>query len=141
MHITQLSHIIILNKTDKAANCEISYYAQKLGINEDCIVCTATPMGQSPQGIGILEDRIARMLIDDNISKDDVFISNSRQKNALIKARQIAEGMKESLRLGMPTDMLYIDLEELILALGEVTGVTVQDEIIEQVFERFCVGK
>ena len=41
----------------------------------------------------------------------------------------------------MPADLLYIDLEDAVGALGEVTGQTVQDEIIDQVFERFCVGK
>ena len=70
-----------------------------------------------------------------------MFISNDRQKDALIKAKQIAEGMKQCIKNQMPTDVLYVDLEELIAALGEVTGVTVQDEIIDTVFSRFCVGK
>ena len=70
-----------------------------------------------------------------------MFISNDRQKNALIHAQNILEGMKESVAAGMPADLLYIDLEDAVGALGEVTGQTVQDEIIDQVFERFCVGK
>ena len=70
-----------------------------------------------------------------------MFISNDRQKNALIKAKKIAAEMTKSVELGMPADMLYVDLEELIASLGEITGQTVQDEIIDKVFERFCVGK
>ena len=49
--------------------------------------------------------------------------------------------MKDGILSSMPSDVLYVDLEDLISALGEVTGVTVQDEIIQQVFEKFCVGK
>ena len=41
----------------------------------------------------------------------------------------------------MPYDLLFIDLEDAAAALGEITGETVQEEIIEQVFSRFCVGK
>ena len=41
----------------------------------------------------------------------------------------------------MPFDLLYVDLEDALSALGEVTGMTVQEEIIDQVFSRFCVGK
>ena len=76
-----------------------------------------------------------------SINKDDVYISNERQKDSLIKAKAAAQRMKTGINDGMPQDMLYVDLEELIEALGEVTGTTVQDEIIEQVFSRFCVGK
>ena len=70
-----------------------------------------------------------------------MFISNDRQKNALIKAKNTVLGMIEGVKQGLPCDMLYVDLEEVIAALGEVTGQTVQEEIIDRVFERFCVGK
>ncbi len=133
--------IVILNKTDKSLANSPEYYEKALGIDKDCIVATATPFGKPPLGIDELEAKISKTFLAGGVSKDDVFISNDRQKDALIKAKQIAEGMKASVKQGMPADILYIDLEELISALGEVTGVTVQDEIIEQVFSRFCVGK
>ena len=70
-----------------------------------------------------------------------MFISNDRQKNALIKAQNIISGIKLTLDNGLPADLIYVDLEDVISALGEVTGLTVQDEIIDRVFEKFCVGK
>ena len=42
---------------------------------------------------------------------------------------------------GLPADLVYVDLEDVISALGEVTGETVQEEIIDTVFSKFCVGK
>lgn len=133
--------IVILNKTDKSAINNVEAVAKKLGIDPNLVVATATPKGETPSGIDKLEDKICEMFLEGEISKEDVFISNDRQKDALIKAKQIAEGMSICIKDGMPTDILYVDLEELISALGEVTGITVQDEIIEQVFSRFCVGK
>lgn len=133
--------IVILNKTDKVDALDRGVYAEKLGIKEDDIILTATPKGGEPKGIDDLEEKIAQRLMSGTISKDDVFISSERQKDSLIKAQKSAENMLLSIQNHMPADMLYVDLEDLISALGEVTGLTVQDEIIDKVFQNFCVGK
>ena len=133
--------IVILNKTDKSMEMPVKGFAEALKIAPEEIVATATPSGGQPSGIDELERKISEKFLAGGISKDDVFISNDRQKDALIKAKQIVIGMKECIKNQMPTDVLYVDLEELIAALGEVTGITVQDEIIDMVFSRFCVGK
>lgn len=133
--------IVILNKTDKTLAHEKNQYADRLGIDESNIIMTATPQNGEIKGIDNLESKISELFMAGGISKDDVFISNDRQKDALIKASQIAENMKKCISKQMPSDVLYVDLEDLIAALGEVTGVTVQDEIIDKVFQRFCVGK
>lgn len=133
--------IVILNKTDIAGSTDVSSVADELSVNEENIVLTSLPKEDNALGITELEELITRMFMSGTVSKDDVFISNDRQKNALIKAKNIATEMTKSVECGMPADMLYVDLEELIAALGEITGQTVQDEIIDKVFERFCVGK
>ncbi len=133
--------IVILNKTDKSCEIKLDYYAELLKTDKENIVLTATPKSEKPTGIDVLEEKIAERFMSGEISKDDVFISNDRQKDALIKARHAAENMLSAISCGMPNDMLYIDLEEVVAALGEVTGVTVQEEIIDKVFQRFCVGK
>ncbi len=133
--------IVILNKTDKSCEIDVDYYAKALETDRENIILTAIPKSGVTTGIDMLEEKIAEKFMTGTISKDDVFISNDRQKDALIKAGQGAENMLSAIECGMPNDMLYIDLEEVISALGEVTGVTVQEEIIDKVFERFCVGK
>ena len=133
--------IVILNKTDKKAALRKEHYAKLLCTDADNLVLTATPKGEAPLGIEDLEEKIINRFMSGEISKDDVYISNDRQKDSLIKAQKIANNMKTCIEAGMPTDVLYVDLEDLISALGEVTGATVQDEIIDKVFERFCVGK
>ncbi len=133
--------IVILNKTDKVVCCNVDYYAERLGISSESIIPTAIPKNSDASGIEALEELIARLFMSGEISKDDVFISNERQKASLIKARDIAINMMSCVKQGMTPDLLYVDLEDLIAALGEVTGATVQEEIIEEVFKRFCVGK
>ncbi len=133
--------MVLLNKTDKTADFSDEYYAEKLGFDSECFVRTAVPKDGGVSGIAELEKKITERFMRGGISKDDVFISNDRQKNALLKAQDLLENMRRAVTAGMPADLLYIDLEEAIDALGEVTGQTVQDEIIDRVFERFCVGK
>lgn len=133
--------IVILNKTDKGASMSKEDFAKALGAEVSSLVLTATPENGEVAGIDCLEKKISEMFLQGEINADDVFISNDRQKNALIKAKNIVLGMIEGVKQGLPCDMLYVDLEEVIAALGEVTGQTVQEEIIDRVFERFCVGK
>lgn len=133
--------IVILNKTDKGMACDVEAFASKLGIDSQEFVLTATPKDGQLLGIESLEEKISGKFMSGSVSKDDAFISNDRQKDALIKASKAVENMKNCIRNNLPNDVIYVDLEDLISALGEVTGETVQDEIIDKVFERFCVGK
>lgn len=133
--------IVILNKTDKCGTIDVSRCAQILDVDPKSIVKTATPDGHEAEGIDDLEAMIAERYLAGGISKDDVFISNDRQKNALISAQRIVDGMLSGLSAGVPSDLLFVDLEDAAEALGEVCGMTVSDEIIDEVFERFCVGK
>ncbi len=133
--------IAILNKSDKNAFGDVDYFSEKLGIPKTDFVCTSALDLEKASGISELEEKIVQMFLSGGISKDDVFISNDRQYSSLIKAQKAAENMKNSFLAQMPSDLLYVDLEEVISALGEITGLTVQDEIIDEVFERFCVGK
>ncbi len=140
-HTKDKNVIVLLNKTDKDTKNDKDHICQLLGCDTDDIILTATPKTGKTIGIEELENAITRKFMTGSINKDDVYISNERQKDSLIKAKTAAQRMKSGIKDGMPQDMLYVDLEELIEALGEVTGTTVQDEIIEQVFSRFCVGK
>lgn len=136
-----INTIVILNKTDKGAIGDTEYFSSRLGIPSESFVLTSAPQNGEPEGIAELEKRITDLFMSGGISKDDVFISNDRQKNALIKAQNIIKRMTAGFESGIPSDLLYVDLEDIISALGEITGATVQDEIIDRVFERFCVGK
>ncbi len=135
------SIIVILNKTDKKSRFDAECCAERLKVSRENIVLTATPEGERAEGIDALETRISELFMSGGISKDEVFISNERQKNALLAAQRLIGGMLDGIAAGMPNDLLCADLEETAAALGELTGATVREEIIDEVFASFCVGK
>lgn len=133
--------LAILNKTDKGGEATKDMIIRELGFPESAIVETATPKDEPPSGIEALEDKIADMFITGKADTGEVFISNERQKDSLLKAKNSISLALDAAENGAPFDLLYIDLEDSLSALGEVIGLTVQEEIIDQVFSRFCVGK
>lgn len=133
--------IVILNKTDKAQTVTRGDISEKFGFNEKDIIETATPMNGEATGIELLENMIADKFAIGDVKNDAVFISNTRQRDSLVKSKKSVCLALEAVEGGMPFDILYVDLEDALSALGEVVGTTVQEEIIDTVFSRFCVGK
>lgn len=131
--------IVILNKTDKSAEITPIELKNRFGFETDDIVETSTPKDKTPAGIEKLEERIAEKFALGTIKSGEVYVSNTRQRDSLVKARESVDLALNG--VGMPFDLLYVDLEDALSALGEITGATVQEEIIDQVFSRFCVGK
>ncbi len=73
--------------------------------------------------------------------KQTQILTNTRQKDALVKAGQAVRSANDSLLRKMPSDFIAIDLRQAWLYLGEITGETLDEEIIDQIFSRFCLGK
>ena len=139
--ISGKNKLIILNKTDKKMKTSRETVSEKIKINPEFIIETATPKGKVPKGIDSLHQAISDIFLSGNINSGDVYLSNARQRDSLLKALDAICRVQDAINTGMPYDLLYVDLEDTLSALGEITGVTVQEEIIDQVFSRFCVGK
>ena len=125
--------IVVLNKNDLERKIEL----EKL--KEYNLVSTNT---NNIEGIDNLKDKIKEMFDLEQIStKDYNYLTNVRQislaKNAYQKLIDVENALKENL----PVDMIEIDLRDCFDILGEITGKTYSDEIIDNLFERFCVGK
>ena len=73
--------------------------------------------------------------------KESVLISNARHKNMLSKADEALSRALITIESGMPEDFISMDLQDALSALGEITGDSVDDEIIDRIFTRFCLGK
>jgi len=74
-------------------------------------------------------------------ASDDIVLTNVRHKNAILRASELTGEAVDSLKVSQPEEIVSISLREAILALGEVTGESVTDEVLERIFEQFCVGK
>jgi tRNA modification GTPase len=96
------------------------------------------------EGIGLveLEQVIVDMVYGGEIEqKEGAFITNLRQANLLEQAKQYLEAAIETIDQLMPPDCIVIDLKDSWDKLGEITGDTVGEDIIDQIFTQFCIGK
>jgi tRNA modification GTPase len=116
-----------------------------LPLKADLSVVPHTPLFISAltgQGIGDLQQRMADLVLGGRvISSDDAVVTNPRHKAALERAEGHLEGAIQSLAKQLPDDFVTIDLHAALNALGEITGETVTEELLDQIFSRFCIGK
>jgi tRNA modification GTPase len=74
-------------------------------------------------------------------SRESVLLSDRRHREALLRARQALTRFLAGLDAGLSPELLALELREALQALGEVTGETTPEEILERIFTRFCIGK
>ena len=91
-------------------------------------------------------DRIRQAIIDlfyhGEISfNDEIFITNARQKSKLEEAYGYLLNVSNSIDMSMPEDFYFIDLKGAYEALGEISGETVNEDLINEIFDKFCMGK
>ncbi len=75
------------------------------------------------------------------IPENGVVINNVRQANQLNRAKQALENILVGLKEKITYDFLTIDLKDVLDSLGEITGDSISDEIVNDIFSRFCIGK
>ncbi|HEK9992046.1 TPA: tRNA uridine-5-carboxymethylaminomethyl(34) synthesis GTPase MnmE [Streptococcus equi subsp. zooepidemicus] len=127
------NRIILLNKTD------LEQVIEKDQLPEEAIPISVL----QNQNIDQIEDRINQLFFDHTglIEQDATYLSNARHISLIEQAVQSLEAVNEGLALGMPVDLLQIDLTRAWEILGEITGDAAPDELITQLFSQFCLGK
>ncbi len=129
--------IVLTNKTDLEEKIEYEYIKEIFGNN--VLLKISVKEGT---GLGQLENTIKEMFIGGEVTiNDNIIITNVRHKNSLIKANESINNSMDALKIGMPIDMVSIDISNAIENLGEIIGLTVSEEIIHQIFKQFCLGK
>ena len=124
--------IVVVNKMDLKSKL-------KLPKEVSNIVETSTIKNS---GIEELKDKIKELFnIEEIKTKDYTYLSNSRQISLAKKAYKELKQAEESLENNVPIDMVEIDLKDAFDTLGEIIGETYSDEIIDNLFKNFCVGK
>ena len=88
------------------------------------------------------EETVKALFLEGDLSfNNQIFITNARQKNALIDAKMSMEKVINSIDEGMPEDFYSIDLMDAYEALGSITGESVGEDLINEIFSKFCMGK
>ena len=131
--ITDKNYIIIVNKCDLNSNLVLPDFVDKNNI----MYISA----QQKQGVEELKKRVYDNLIDKKVINSNVVITNTRHLNILRKALVNVEEVMKSISDLNQLELVSIDLKNLWLTLGEITGESNNEEIISSIFANFCVGK
>ena len=93
-------------------------------------------------GIDLLYKKISEMFNLNEINLDnDLLITNVRHKNIITKAIENVKKATEALNMNMPIDIITIYIKDILEVLGEITGEVVTEDIINEIFSKFCLGK
>ena len=128
--------IILLNKSDLAT--VVTKDMIKSHIDKPMIEISA----KEESGIEELEVTLKNMFFDGEISfNDEVYITNVRHKTALLNAYESLQKVIYSIENDMPEDFYSIDLLDAYESLGSITGETIGEDLVNEIFSKFCMGK
>lgn len=128
--------IVLLNKSDlpSAVNSEM--------IRERLSKPVISVSAREETGIEEFADLLEKMFLEGRVSfNDEVYLTNARQKNAMEEAKRSFERVKESIEAGMPEDFFSIDLMAAYDSLGQILGESVGEDLVNEIFSKFCMGK
>lgn len=128
--------IVLLNKSDLDAKTDASVLQTQL--SKPILSISA----KNNTGIHELETLIEEMFFSGKLSfNDEVYITNIRQKNALAEAQDSLKMVLQSIADGMPEDFFTIDMMNAYEALGTIIGESVGEDLVNEIFSKFCMGK
>ena len=133
--IENKNSIILLNKSDLESKVDSSKFNN---INKKVIEISV----KNQEGIDELYDTISEMFkLKDIVSNGEIIVSNNRHKNIIINSRKNLQKARETIYNNMPIDIISTYLKEIIEELGKITGESVTDDVISEIFSKFCLGK
>ena len=129
--------IILLNKSD--LNSIITENDERLkNVTKNILKISAL----NKTGIEELYEKISEMFNLNEINFDnDILITNIRHKNIISHALESVKKANEALNLMMPIDIIAINIKDILDDLGEITGEVVTEDVINEIFSKFCLGK
>ena len=127
--------IILLNKSDLKGKMNMFKFEK---INKPIIEISV----KNQDGIDKLYNAISDMFkLKEIANNGETIVSNVRHKNIIINSKKNLEKAKETVKSNMPIDIISTYLKEILEELGKITGETVTDDVISEIFSKFCLGK
>ena len=128
--------VVLLNKTDLSMVTTPEMVKERL---HKPVVCISARM---ETGIDELADLLESMFLSGKVSfNEEVYLTNARQKRAMEESVESLKKVQESISLGMPEDFYSIDLMDTYESLGSITGESVGEDLVNEIFSKFCMGK
>lgn len=128
--------VILVNKSDIETLIDIDELKNISG--RDVISFSA----KTGEGIDLLENEIREMFYSGKVTyNDQIYITNARHKEALENSYESLKQVRNSVEAGMPEDFYSIDLMDAYADLGMIIGESVEDDLVNEIFSKFCMGK
>lgn len=137
IHLIQNKKVIaLINKSD----LEIKLKKEDLTQYLNCPILTVSM--KEEEGLEAFYEALKEMFFEGNLSfNDEVYITNIRHKTALIEAKESIEKVEESIENQMPEDFYSIDLMNAYEQLGFIIGESLEEDLVNEIFREFCMGK
>lgn len=130
--------VVALNKADVPPASGVREAAEDLAGGRPVVEVSAA----TGAGIEALKDAVYEVVIGGKVAPaESPVVSNSRHVEAFERVAKSLDAVLRAADLGLPADIMAVDLREALTALGEITGETVDDEVIDRIFANFCIGK
>ncbi|MDO4304695.1 MAG: 50S ribosome-binding GTPase, partial [Bacillota bacterium] len=130
--------IVLFNKSDLDSKISIDDLKLRIG-NNVYVIKTST---KENTGIDDFEQTVKEMFFHGDISaNEELLITNMRHKEALMDALSSLNQVQKSLDANMPEDFYSIDLMSAYASLGKITGEEVEEDLVNEIFSKFCMGK
>lgn len=129
----------VVNELELAKNSKSSIKSELNYAKKSAIIEISA---KEQKGIDRLEEKIKEMFFEGEISfNDEIYITNVRHKVALVSAYESLSKVNESIEMNMPEDFYSIDLMDAYESLGNITGETIGEDLVNEIFSKFCMGK
>ena len=132
-----MDFIVVINKTDLEKKID-TQRVQELSGNRKIVTTSLL----QEEGVDQLEEAIASLFFEGSLDSNDLtYVSNARHIALLNQAKHTIEDAINAAQAAVPIDMIQIDVTRTWEILGEITGDTVEESLIDQLFSQFCLGK
>ena len=141
LRIAALTHgrptVAVFNKADLAGHLNPTPLLDA----HPSIKATVATSAATGEGLDQLGATVANVLLGGSALTGETLVTNPRHRDALSRSREHLQSAVDALQLGMPLDLVAVDVTAAVQALGEITGETVGEDLLATIFSRFCIGK
>lgn len=137
LHAEHLHMIVVANKADLKTDIEFSDYAYKNLEESNFIILSA----KQQTNISDLKQELFAAVTDAKISMDNTIVTNTRHLEALQKSHESLSDVLHGMDIQITSDFIAMDIRRALAFLGEITGEISTDDLLGNIFGRFCIGK
>lgn len=130
----QINYLLVGNKTDVTGH---AYANEKFSFFEEIIFIAA----KTHLHLEILKSKMVATLLKGKVRTENVLVTNARHYHSLVKVKEALNEIKEGLQNKITGDLLSLDIRRCLQYLGEITGEITNEDQLDYIFSKFCIGK